>query len=511
MGRHARTGEVLLSARGAAGRTSGVSSEARPVARHGDPGELLSLAEAAFLIGVEPTYLRKLAKNRPQTFFATPTGVEGLDPRLARRMIEWLCRQPLTPPAKAYLPADKDPDSGQWQVTRGEVERFIADRVVPETVMGYDLVCSAPKSVSLLWAVGDDKIRSDIAKAFDAAVNATVAYLEQHACQAMVAGRNRPADGFGVVSFVHDTSRANEAHLHTHNLIVNAVRVPLLDDAGRPQVDEHGAPEVVWRAPDGDILMRHVKTAGYLGAAELRHQLATRWGVEWGPVRSGVAELAAFPEALLHAFSTRHDQVSEEFAQMVESGFEPGAVTEAAAQRASRAPKMVLADGKVRAIQLAKLAEIGWTAQGVRGLVSVGRAVSPPVIDAEKDVAPAPPTARRANRIDRTPEHVHRPRRPPGGGLMGGRAVVGRRSPGAGRGVPGRPGGGSVRSRRPPPGPAKPRTGVHDRSNARRRGQPVHPVPRGAHRPRGSVSGRRSRRPGLGGDRLHVGPDGHRD
>ena len=214
-------------------------------------------------------------------------------PRLARRLIEALSGRPLTPPSEAYLLADKDPDSRDWRVTRGEVERFIADRVAPETVMGYDLVCSAPKSVSLLWAVGDDQIRADIAEAFDAAVDATLGYLEQHGCFGMVDGRNRPGEGFGVASFVHDTSRANEAHLHLHNLIVNAVRVPLLDDDGRPVVDRHGTPQVVWRAPDGDTLMRHVKTAGYLGAAELR----TSWprgGGEWGPVRSGVAELAAF-------------------------------------------------------------------------------------------------------------------------------------------------------------------------------------------------------------------------
>jgi conjugative relaxase-like TrwC/TraI family protein len=114
------------------------------------------------------------------------------------------------------------------------VERFIVERVIPETVMGYDLVCSAPKSVSLLWAVGDERIRSDVAEAMDAAVTATFAYLEQHACYGMVDGRNRPAEGFAVASFVHDTSRADEAHLHLHNLIVNAVRVALLDDDGGP-------------------------------------------------------------------------------------------------------------------------------------------------------------------------------------------------------------------------------------------------------------------------------------
>ena len=371
IGRHAESGEVLLGASGTSGRSTAPKG-ARAVARRGDPDELLSLAEAAFLIGVDPSYLRRLAEHQPQTFFATPTPLDQIDERLAKRLIEFMSGRPLTPPSEAYLLAGKDPESGQWRVSRREVERFMADRLVPETVMGFDLVCSTPKSVSLLWAVGDEAIRSDIAEAFDAAVNATFSYLEQHACYGMVEGRNRPASGFGVASFVHDTSRADEAHLHTHNLIVNAVQVPILDEDGRPLVDEHGAPQVVWRSPDGHELLRHVKTAGYLGAAELRHQLASRWAVKWGPTRSGVAELAAFPEPLLHAFSTRHDQIAEEFAQMVESGLEPGAATEVAAQRATRAPKKVLADDEVRAVQIAKLADIGWTPEAVRALVSVG-------------------------------------------------------------------------------------------------------------------------------------------
>ena len=385
LGRYARSGDALLTPTGSSGRSCEVPAGARAVARHGDPSELLSMAEAAFLIGVAPRYLRRLAENQPQTFFATPAGADQIDHRLARRLIELLAGVPVTAPSEAYLLADKDEASGEWRVRRGEVERFMADRVVPETVMGFDLVCSAPKSVSLLWAVGDDRTRSDIAEAFDAAVDATFSYLEQHGCYGMVEGRNRPADGFGVVSFVHDTSRANEAHLHIHNLIVNAVPVSLRDADGRPLVDDHGAPKVVWRAPDGDALMCHVKTAGYLGAAELRHQLATRWGVKWTTVRSGVAELAAFPEPLLRAFSTRHDQVAVEFAQMVESGFAPDGATEAAAQRASRAPKTVLADIAVRAVQEAKLGEIGWTADAVRGLIDGGRHRVVAVGDADVD------------------------------------------------------------------------------------------------------------------------------
>jgi conjugative relaxase-like TrwC/TraI family protein len=372
LGRHARTNEVLLAASGASGRTAAMAAGARAVSRRGDPDELLSLPEAAFLVRVDPSYLRRLAEHQPQTVFATPRGGDQVDERLARRLVEWMCGCGLTAPSEAYLLASLDPAGGQWRVSRREVERFMADRLMPETVMGFDLVCSAPKSVSLLWAIGHDAVRSDIAEAFDAAVNATIGYLEQHACFGMVEGRNRPAEGFGVISFVHDTSRADEAHLHTHNLIVNAVRVPLIDEDGRPVVDEHGSPKVVWRAPDSHALLRHVKTAGYLGAAELRHQLASRWAVSWGPVRSGVAELAGFPEPLLRAFSSRHDQVVGEFALMVASGLEAGPATEVAAQRSSRAPKTVLADEAVRAVQVAKLSDIGWTPEAVRALVADG-------------------------------------------------------------------------------------------------------------------------------------------
>src|SRR5207302_1543070 len=114
------------------------------------------------------------------------------------------------------------------------------------------------------------------------------------------------------------------------------------DDAGRPIVLPDGAPRAEWRALDSGALMSHVRAAGYVGAAELRHQLTSRWGVEWGRVRSGVAELAAFPAELLAAFSTRHNQIADEFASLVASGEEADSATEEAAQRATRAPKRVL-------------------------------------------------------------------------------------------------------------------------------------------------------------------------
>ncbi|MDP9388980.1 MAG: relaxase domain-containing protein, partial [Actinomycetota bacterium] len=375
VGRHPLTGRPLTDARGSSGRAPEVPKGSRPVARHGHPDELLTIPEAAFLAGVDPSRLRRLAEHQPQTRFTVPTPSNEVDPRIGRRLVEFLTGAPVTAPwpgaDKDFLLADKDSESGEWRVRRGEVERYMAERVVPETVMGYDIVCAAPKSVSLLWAVGDKRVRADIAAAFDAAVDATIAYLESHGCYGMVDGRNQPGDGLAVVSYVHDVSRANEAHLHVHNLVPNAVRVVVRDVDGRPVTGPDGQPRVEWRALDSGALLRHVRTAGFVGAAQLRHDLAARWGVEWNTVRNGVAEIAGFPPELLHALSSRHDQVVEEFAQLVEDGHQADGATEDAAQRRSRPPKTVFADVEMRALQARKLAEIGWSPEAVLALVDV--------------------------------------------------------------------------------------------------------------------------------------------
>ncbi len=371
-GVHAVTGAPLLASKGSTGRVGGAPKGSRPVPMTGPPDEWLTITEAAFLASVDPSNLRRLAEHQPRVVFPTATPGDELDPRVVRRLAEVLTGAPITPPATQYLLASKGNDE-QWRVQRREVERFIADRPVPETVIGYDLVCSAPKSVSLLWAVGDDKVRADIAASFDAAIDATISYLEQHATFGMVDGRNHPGEGLAIASYVHDTSRAVEAHLHTHNIIVNAVRVEVRDDTRAPMLLPDGSPRVEWRALDSGALISHVKAAGYVGAAELRHQLTSRWGVEWGTVRNGVAELADIPADLLAAFSSRTDQIAEEFASLVASGAEPDATTKELAQRGTRAPKRVLADEAVRALHVSRLKALGWTPEELCTVASVAR------------------------------------------------------------------------------------------------------------------------------------------
>lgn len=296
MGLHAVTAQPMLTATGSAGR-----------ARHPSPrlttgahlAAQLPLQEAARIAGVSPRYLRRLAEDNAMLAAAgavdsssTPNSTGGEPDQ----------RYGLAP-ERDTLRAERDPATGRWLVSRDELARFMRDREPPTVVLGFDLVCAAPKSISLLWMFGDEGIRRDVAAAMDAGVDAAIRYLERHAAVGTVGGRNRPALGLAVASYRHEISRAEEAHLHDHNIIVNAVPVPALDDAGQPVLDARGIARVDWRALDSEVLHRHVKTAGYVGGAELRHVLTKLRGLPWGPVRNGVAELADFPRELLDPFA----------------------------------------------------------------------------------------------------------------------------------------------------------------------------------------------------------------
>ena len=165
-------------------------------------------------------------------------------------------------------------------------------------VPGFDLTFSAPKSVSLLYGLGDEQVSAQVRDAHDRATLAAFDYLERHAA---VARRGRggvemvPGNGFVGAAFRHRTSRAGDPQLHTHVLVANMTRGP----DGR------------WTALDGRRLYAHAKTAGYLYQAQLRHELARSLGVEWTAVRNGAAEVAGVPAPVMRAFSRRRAEIEQ--------------------------------------------------------------------------------------------------------------------------------------------------------------------------------------------------------
>ncbi len=98
---------------------------------------------------------------------------------------------------------------------------LVANAGRPGRVTGFDLTFSAPKSVSLLWALSDPETARMVAEAHDRAVGDALYALEReavaarrgHGGVAQVRGQGLVAAGFG-----HRTSRAGDPQLHTHLL-----------------------------------------------------------------------------------------------------------------------------------------------------------------------------------------------------------------------------------------------------------------------------------------------------
>src|SRR4051812_26442438 len=137
-----------------------------------------------------------------------------------------------------------------------------------EPVPGFDLTFSAPKSVSLTWALGGHPVSGQVMEAHRAAVEAALSYMERHACWARRGKGGAtfvPGNGFLAAAYVHRSSRAGDPQLHTHVLVANATRGP----DGR------------WSRLYHPAIYEHARTASYLYAAHLRHELTLRLGVEW--------------------------------------------------------------------------------------------------------------------------------------------------------------------------------------------------------------------------------------
>jgi len=221
----------------------------------------------------------------------------------------------------------------------GEVDGAVLHRVLdhrdPETgtrltraqgapkVPGFDATFCAPKSVSLLFALGSPEVSNEVRNAHDAAVGAAVRALEGFAARSRrgKGGAERMvAEGFVAAAFRHRTSRAGDPHLHTHVLVPNLVFSP---QDGR------------WSALDARPLYGWAKPVGYLYEVKLREELTRRLGVEWTPVHRGIADIQGIPKKTLRAFSRRRAEIE---AHMAERG-ETTARAAQVATYATRKPK----------------------------------------------------------------------------------------------------------------------------------------------------------------------------
>ena len=177
----------------------------------------------------------------------------------------------------------------------------------PVRVAGFDLTFSAPKSVSVVFALGDRAVRGAVRDAHDRAAREAIVYLEGSAAgvrRGHGGARVEPASGLVAAAFRHRTSRAGDPQLHTHVLVANLGRGP----DGR------------WSALDGRRLYAHARAASFVYQAVLRAELTRTLGLEWLPVRNGISDLLGVPKQLLRAFSRRRVEITTAMAQRGTSG-----------------------------------------------------------------------------------------------------------------------------------------------------------------------------------------------
>ncbi|MGQ0431526.1 MAG: MobF family relaxase [Microthrixaceae bacterium] len=186
-----------------------------------------------------------------------------------------------------------DPKTGTYRLT--------GSRSVP-VVAGFDATFCAPKSVSLLFALGEPEVSNQVRNAHDAAQGAALRVLEGAACRVRrgQCGHDvQDGDGFVAAAFRHRTSRAGDPHLHTHVVIANLAHSPS-DDR--------------WTALDARPVYSWLAPVGHLYEAQLRWELTRRLGVEWGSVRNGIADIEGIPTPVLREFSTRRREIEAHLA-----------------------------------------------------------------------------------------------------------------------------------------------------------------------------------------------------
>ena len=224
------------------------------------------------------------------------------------------------------------------------VARWLDDGIAPNGACGrafgrrdnhgFDLTFAAPKSVSLLRALGDDVTQKAVRRRTPRAIGEALEYLHRHAGYTRV---HNPATGTkdlvrlpGVITaaYQHETSRARGIRTctPTSSCPINSPAATA-GWCGRSKSLHHEA-----------------KAAGSIYQATLRRELHQALGIEWAPVdpHTGMAEIAGVRPDIVRTWSRRSTQLRAWAAHNLvldNTGAGPSAAQLATAQKATRPAK----------------------------------------------------------------------------------------------------------------------------------------------------------------------------
>lgn len=197
----------------------------------------------------------------------------------------------------------------EGRVEPDDFVRLLEGRVTPDIQLGknggdgtiehvpaWDFTLSAPKSVSILALVGNDK------RLIDAHIKATaetMKYIEKEYALTRISNGNKTeytkVNNLIYASYVHTESRKHDPQLHSHNVVMNAV----MDDSGQ------------WRSLETLKMYENQLGIGLVYRSHLA-KLVKEMGYELEVDHAtGLWDIKDVPESLLDAFSKRRKDVLE--------------------------------------------------------------------------------------------------------------------------------------------------------------------------------------------------------
>lgn len=189
------------------------------------------------------------------------------------------------------------------------------------SVAGFDLTFSPPKSVSVLWGLSDEETSRAIEEAHEGAIQDALAYLEKHAIGTRAGARGvAQLDVSGIVAtqFRHHDSRDGDPQLHDHVVVANRVYHP---DSGK------------WRTLDGACLYRSAVSASECYNRALVDRMSAKGYTftarEMGQGKRPVMEVAGVDQRLMSATAKRSAAIRTRTQELVDAyrerhGREPG-------------------------------------------------------------------------------------------------------------------------------------------------------------------------------------------
>jgi conjugative relaxase-like TrwC/TraI family protein len=295
---------------------------------------------------------------RYYTRYLADEGPEGEGVWLGRQAEALGLAGPVSTEDLEALLCGRDPVTGTRLGTE-LVDRVDAKGRLIRAVGGFDATFSAPKSLSVWWGLTGDP---GLPEAHDLAVRAVLDHIERYASTTRVrvnGDRQHPeTGGLTMAAFRQATSREDDPQLHSHVVISAKVQTA----EGR------------WMALDARTLKGKQRALGGLYQSVLRAELTHRYGVAWGPIVKGQAEIVGMPAELLAAFSKRTRQVDKLLAVKVgefraregrdPTRWERAALTREAAED-SRAAKTRTPTGALSSRWIDEATTMGWTGETV--------------------------------------------------------------------------------------------------------------------------------------------------